>query len=220
MDYVCYYCNKTSQKKKELLDHLVMQHRHKRMRMKYKIFSEKTGFQTKDFNLVPTEILKAIETCGIDEAKWEVYVEKRSDHQDADIKGVSLFDFDFELEEHASSLFAKRPKYSAPKGKSSTSTIDKLICLEKAEEFEDKIFDTFLPPLICNMTDDHPKTDLDNDNLSFHDMQDKCDTPLLEQYRPAMTIAVDMGRKATKQTNKTKLFINECNTTDTGFHRG
>ena len=113
---MCYYCNKTSQKKKELLDYLVMQHRHKRMRIKYKIFNEKTGFQTKDFNLVPTEILKASETFGINEAKWEVYVEKRSDHQDADIKGVLLFDFDFELEEHASSPLAKRPKYSAPKG--------------------------------------------------------------------------------------------------------
>ena len=43
-------------------------------------------------------------------------MEKRSDHQDADIKGVLLFDFDFELEEHASSPLAKRPKYSAPKG--------------------------------------------------------------------------------------------------------
>ena len=116
MDYVCYYCNKTSQKKEELLDYLVMQHRHKRMRIKYKIFNEKTGFQTKDFNLVPTEILKASETFVIDEAKWEVYVEKRSDHQDADIKGVLLFDFDFELEEHASSPLARRPKYSAPKG--------------------------------------------------------------------------------------------------------
>ena len=113
---MCYYCNKTSQKKKELLDYLVMQHRQSRMRIKYKIFNEKTGFQTKDFNLVPTEILKASETFGINEAKWEVYVEKRSDHQDADIKGVLLFDFDFELNEHASSPLAKRPKYSAPKG--------------------------------------------------------------------------------------------------------
>ena len=58
-----------------------------------------------------------------------------------------------------------------------------LVCLEKAKEFEDKIFDTFLPPLICNISDDHPKTDLDNDNLSFHDIQDKCDTPLLEQKK-------------------------------------
>ena len=124
MDYVCYYCNKTSQKKNELLDHLVMQHRHKRMIIKYKIFNEKTGFQTKDFN-------QASEAFGIDEAKWEVYVEKRSDYQDADIKGVSLFDFDFELEEHASSPLAKRPKYAAPKVKSSTSIIDKLIYLEK-----------------------------------------------------------------------------------------
>ena len=33
------------------------------------------------------------------------------------------------------------------------------------------------------MTDDHPKTDLDNDNLSFHDMQDKCDTPLVQHHR-------------------------------------
>ena len=45
-----------------------------------------------------------------------VYVEKRSDHQDADIKGVLIFDFDFEFEEHASSPLAKGPKYSAPKG--------------------------------------------------------------------------------------------------------
>ena len=47
--------------------------------IKYKIFHEKTGrhgFQTKDFNLVPTEILKASETFRIDEAKWEVYGEK------------------------------------------------------------------------------------------------------------------------------------------------
>ena len=109
---MCYYCNKTSQKKKELLDYLVMQHRHKRMRIKYKISNEKTGFQTKDFNLVPTEILKASETFGIDEAKWEFYVE----NQGADIKGVLLFDFNFEHEEHASSPLTKRPKYSAPKG--------------------------------------------------------------------------------------------------------
>ena len=115
-----------------------MQHRHKRMRIIYtcKIFIEKTGFQTKDFN-------QASETFGTDEAKWEVYVEKRSDYQDADIKGVSLFDFDFELEEHASSPLAKRPKYSAPKGKSSTSIIDKLICLEKLKSLRIKYLTHF-----------------------------------------------------------------------------
>ena len=78
-------------------------------------------------------------------------------------------DLTTKMHEHASSPLAKRPKNSAPKG-TSTSTIDKLICLEKAEEFEDKIFDTFLPPLICNLTDDHPKTDIDNDKQNYSSM--------------------------------------------------
>ena len=61
--------------------------------------------------------------------------------------------------------------------------------------------------LICNMTDDHPKTDLDNDNLSFHDMQDKCDTPLLEQH----------NYSSMNTTPQTQVFIeDECiNETET-----
>ena len=68
-------------------------------------------------------------------------MEKRSDHQDADIKGLSVFDF--ELEEHASSPLAKRPKYSAPKGKSSTSTIDKLIFLKNLKSLRIKYLTHF-----------------------------------------------------------------------------
>ena len=65
------------------------------------------------------------------------------------------------------------------------------------------MFDTFLPPLICNMTDDHPKADLDNDNLSFHDIQDKCDTPLLEQQNYSSTTQVFTEDECINETETT-----------------
>ena len=48
------------------------------------------------------------------------------------------------------------------------------------------------------MTDDHPKTDLDNDNLLFHDIQDKCDTPLLEQQNYSSTNATQQTQVFTE----------------------
>ena len=61
------------------------------------------------------------------------------------------------------------------------------------------------------MTDDHPKTDLDNDNLSFHEVQDKCDTPLLKQQKYSSMNATLQTQVFTEDEciNETEKFTNE-----------
>ena len=75
--FLCYYCPFQSEHLKQTIDHMVIGHRNARLKVRCKILDTKRGsvvIQTKDFNLVPDQVLSLGQTFTVDENTYSLTI--------------------------------------------------------------------------------------------------------------------------------------------------
>lgn len=98
----------------ETFNHTIEMHCHKELKIKCSALNQKTGslgYQTKDFRVIPSEVLQPGETFGIIEDTWEIFIEA---DEFPDIQNLSIHDTQENFDDSINSPLLKKTKSSTP----------------------------------------------------------------------------------------------------------